>query len=99
MLNLINAERSAFNVQLDNYLCIESTENTLCNVTYEELLMIEELSAHFHSEPLVIECNKKTQDIVNFLINIDKLTLISKQHLGSYCYYTVRKSSGTLDLN
>lgn len=99
MLQLTNAEGSKFNSLLDEYLCIHSTEETLANVTYEELVMIHELVGSFDSHTLVVECDKKTQELIRFLDNIGKLIILNEKHLGSYCYYTVQKSLLDFELN
>lgn len=99
MLQLTNAEGSKFNPFLDEYLCIHSTEETLANVTYEELVMINRLVNNFDSYTLVIECDRKTQELIQFLDNIGKLIIFNEKHLGSYCYYTVQKSLLDFDLN
>lgn len=97
MLQLTNAEGSQFNVLVDDYLSIKTTEETVANVTYEQLQFVHELLSQFDDSTLVVECDYYTQDIIKFLENIDKIVIFKETHLGSYCYFTIQKSQLNFD--
>lgn len=90
MLVLNNAEGSKFNGNLDNYLVVSLVDQSMHEICYEQLEWIVEVTEGFHTEPLVIEADDATANIVDYLINIDKLECLSRKEISTGTYYTVQ---------
>lgn len=92
MLVLKNAEGSKFNAQLDNYLVISLEDQILAHVTDGQLEWLVEVTDGFHSEPLVIEAQSELSDVIDFLVNIDKLVCFNRTKISKGIYYTVQRN-------
>lgn len=89
MLLLNNEEGIKFNGQLDNYLVVSLINQAKEDINYGQLEWIVEVASSFHTEELVIEADLATSDVVDFLINIEKLSCSSRKEIGMGTYYIV----------
>lgn len=92
MLVLKNAEGSKFNVQIDNYLILSLENQALKDLNEGQLEWLVEVTEGFHSEPLVIEAQSELSDVIDFLIDIDKLVCFNRSKISKGIYYTVQRN-------
>lgn len=97
MLVLKNLEGCKFDVRLDNYLILSLENQRLSDLSEGQLEWIAEITEGFHSEPLVIEAESGLSDVIDFLVDIEKLVCFSKKKIGNGVYYTVQRN--LIDLN
>lgn len=97
MLQLINAEGSKFDTNLDNYLVINLVAQDKQTISYEQLEWIAEVTEEFHTQALLIEADYATSDVIDFLINIDKLKCYSRTERGTGVYYSVKRTQDELN--
>lgn len=89
MLVLNNAEGSKFDTQLDNYLVVNLVNQAKQDIDYQQLEWLVEVTSTFHNEELVIEADLATADVVDFLIDIEKLHCTSRTVVSLGVYYKV----------
>ena len=100
MLVLRNAEGDKFNSLVDNYLVISLENQELKDLSEGQLEWFAEVTGKFHSEPLVIEAQSELSDVIDFLINIDKLVCFNRTKISKGIYYTVQRNLlNDFDLN
>lgn len=92
MLVLRNAEGDKFNSNVDNYLVVSLENQELKDLNEGQLEWLVEITERFHSEPLVIEAQSELSDVIDFLIDIDKLVCFNRSKISKGVYYTVQRS-------
>jgi hypothetical protein len=92
MLVLRNAEGSKFNANVDNYLVISLENQKLEDLNQGQLEWLVEVTEGFHSETLVIEAQSDLSDVIDFLIDIDKLICFNRSKISKGVYYTVQRN-------